>query len=154
MDPKATIDKMHPTCQAVIGLATDLETCLREISQLPPAPDKPASLQDLIDEHKGKSTFSDYYGVNSARITRNRITHRKPHEAPLAIPEVERAKKSLEDALRDLLSLSSFPESLRDKIKLPIVVPPEPDQPVPPEVIPPVGTSWLRSRVFWACSAA
>ena len=81
----------------------DLEACLRELSRS----GAPAELQKLIDEHKEKPTFSDYYGVNSARITRNRISHPRPGDRPLSLSEVERAKASFEIALREVLPLCS-----------------------------------------------
>ncbi len=107
MRPMEPLSRKHPTCLAVLGLATDLEACLREISQIHSGPGSSPELQKLIDEHKEKPTFSDYYGVNSARIIRNRINHPRPGDKPLSLSEVERAKASLEIAVREVLPLCS-----------------------------------------------
>src|SRR5262249_3798763 len=56
-----------------------------------------------------------YFGVESARHVRNRIPHRpKPGQPPLTLPEVERAKTTLEIALEEVLELC--PQSVRDEI--------------------------------------
>jgi hypothetical protein len=79
MRPVEPLNPKHPTCLAVLGLATDLEACLRELSQIPSSPgSRPPDFHQLIEEHKDKPTFSDYWGVYSARIVRNRISHREP----------------------------------------------------------------------------
>jgi hypothetical protein len=107
----------HPTCLVVLGLVTDLEACLRELSQIPSGPGRRLpNFHQLIDEHRDKSTFSDYWGVHSARFIRNRISHRDPRPGaqPQSLPEVERAETTLDFALRDVLPLCS--QKLQDEI--------------------------------------
>lgn len=117
MRPAEPLSPKHPKCLAVLGLVTDLEACLRELSQIPfGSADRLPSFYQLIEEHKDKSTFSDYWGVHSARFIRNRISHRDQRAGaqPLSLPEVERAKATFENALREVLPLCS--RQLQDEI--------------------------------------
>ncbi len=111
------LNPKHPTCVEVLGLVTDLEACLRELSEVPSCPgNRSPSFHQLIEEHKDKSTFSDYWGVRSARFIRNRVSHRdqRPGAQPLSLPEVERAKTTFTIALRDVLPFCS--QKLQDEI--------------------------------------
>jgi len=121
MSADKTIDHHHPACHAVLGLVTDLEECLTAISPTPPGESAP-TLQKLIEKHRNQDTFSDWWGLYSARYIRNRISHRKrrpdePPPPPLTLPEVERAKASFENALQDVLSHPLLPEDLRKRIR-------------------------------------
>jgi hypothetical protein len=123
---------------------TDLEACLRELSQIPPdSAGRFPNLHQLIEEHKDKATFSDYWGVHSARFIRNRISHRDQRAGtqPLSLAEVERAKATFESALRDILPLCS--RQLQDEIgvDLPPDVGPAPVQAPLPQ---PPGRDGLR----------
>ncbi len=117
MRPTESLSPRHPTCLAVLTLVSDLEACLRELSEIDSAPEgRPLGLYQLIEEHKDKATFFDYWGVHSARFIRNRIAHRdqRPGAPPLSLPEVERAKATFEYALREILPLCS--RRLQDEI--------------------------------------
>ena len=109
MGPIEPLSPTHPTCGALRDLATYLEACLCELSQV-----TSGELNSLIKEHKDKRTFSDYWGVHSARKVRNRIVHWKPEARPLSLPEVERAKAIFAVALREVLPRCS--QQLRDVI--------------------------------------
>jgi len=107
----------HPTCVAVLILVRHLEACLSELSQIPSGPGgRLPTFHELIEEHKDKPTFSDYWGIHSARFIRNRISHRdqRPGAHPLSLPEVERAKATFDIALQEVLPLCS--RILQDEI--------------------------------------
>jgi hypothetical protein len=113
MDPTKILDRKHPLCYTVLGLATDLEACLRDITRIPPRSEP--TFRQLLEEHKDKGTFSDWYGVLSAKYIRNRISHRSREGSPITVTEVERAKTTLEHALQEVLPSCSI--ALRDEIK-------------------------------------
>ncbi len=112
MEASSSLNRRHPICAEVLGLVTDVERCLREISKLPA--DERQKLHNLIQEQKYNKTLSDWWGVHSARHIRNRIAHIEEGESPLTIAEVERAKLTFEHALRDLLPKCS--QHLQDEI--------------------------------------
>ena len=90
-------------CAEIMALAAALESCLHEIT----SSSANLNLDNLIFAHKPKETFSDWFGVDAARKTRNRIAHRpvpgQPPQPPLTETEIDRAKESFSKALRDVL---------------------------------------------------
>jgi hypothetical protein len=94
-----TLEFDHPDCQVVIRLARDLERCLRAITA-----DKRLVFADLIKARSDK--FSDIWGLNSARVTRNMIVHTEDgstDEQGVTLAQVLRAKTSLQVGLDEIL---------------------------------------------------
>lgn len=116
MRPVEPLSPQHSTCLAVLGLVRELEECLCELSKIPSGPgSRTPNFYQLIEEHKDRRNFSDYWGVHSARFIRNRIIHpQSPGAQPLSLPEVKRAKATFDIALRDVLPLCS--QQLQEKI--------------------------------------
>jgi hypothetical protein len=115
MSPDKFLDRDDPRCQAAFSLGRRLETCLRAISRIPKDRKPPPTFEQLIEEHRGRDTFSDFRGVQSARPVRNKISHEDPGASLPTLAEVERAHLTFERALEEVLP--RCPQSVQDQVK-------------------------------------